>query len=94
MRAALRFASSADIDVVTYVPADPADDGVRVRLIVGPQGGAGEESFDVLVCTPLRLGRVVREQGPQLGRIIAPTWDELAERVTGIGYREFEDHRH
>lgn len=63
MRAVLRSAHSADVDLATYVPADPADDGVWVRLIVGPAGGPGEESFDVLVCTPLWLRRVVRVQG-------------------------------
>lgn len=68
MKAALRSLSSADIDVETYVPDDPATDGVWIRLIVGPADGPGDESFDVLVCTPNWLRNVVAEEGPQIGR--------------------------
>lgn len=68
MRASVRSAHSSDVEIETYVPADPADDGVWVRLIVGPADGPGEESFDVLVCTPLWLRKVVASEGPQIGR--------------------------
>lgn len=59
---------SADVDVDTYVPEDPANDGIWVRLIVGPADGPGEESFDVLVCTPLWLSDAIALGGPQIGR--------------------------
>ncbi|GEB64599.1 hypothetical protein SAT01_20470 [Sinomonas atrocyanea] len=68
MRAVLRSAHSSDVDLDTYEPEDPTDDGVWVSLMVGPADGPGEESFDVLVCTPLWLRRVVTEQGPRVGR--------------------------
>jgi hypothetical protein len=68
MRAAVRSVHSVDVDVDTYTPDDPENDGVWLRLIVGPADGPGEESFDVLVCTPLWLRAVVAKEGPQIGR--------------------------
>ena len=68
MRAAVRLVYSTDVDVATYVPEDPESDGIWVRLLVGPSDGPGEESFDVLVCTPLWLRGVVATSGPQVGR--------------------------
>ncbi|GAA3083768.1 hypothetical protein JOF29_004441 [Kribbella aluminosa] len=91
MKAAVRLVYSADVDVETYVPDDPNDDGVWVRFIVGPAGEPGEESFDVLVCTPLWLRRVVRGEGPQIGRhhlIVDPFDLRLA---VGFLCRQFEE---
>lgn len=68
MRAAVRSIYSADVDIETYVPDDPENDGVWIRLILGPADGPGEESFDVLVCTPMWLRHVVAREGPQIGR--------------------------
>jgi hypothetical protein len=68
MKAELVRAFSADVDVRTYTPKDALDDGVWVQLIVSPEGKGGEESFDVLVCTPRWLSREIRQNGPQLGR--------------------------
>lgn len=68
MRATIKDTYSTDIDVESYVPDDPHDDGQWVSLLVGPADEEGEESFDVLVCTPRWLGRVVADKGPQLGR--------------------------
>lgn len=39
-----------------------------IRLIVGPDDGPGDESFDVLVCTPIWVGDVIKRDGPQIGR--------------------------
>lgn len=100
----------------TYVSPSPLDDSFWLRMLVGPPDGSGEESFDVLVCTPAWLARVVSEEGPQIGRhrlivesldlgkaetflrrqverIEAPTWDELASKISRLGYWEFEDYR-
>ncbi|MBT0993552.1 hypothetical protein KIN34_04540 [Cellulomonas sp. DKR-3] len=70
MRAELRGAHTLDDGrpVEEYHPADPADDGVRLRLLVGPADAPGEESFDVVVCTPRWIQRVADEHGPQIGR--------------------------
>lgn len=60
--------SSVDVDVETYVPKDPANDAVWLRLMVGPLDGPGEESFDVLVRTPRWLHDVVAKEvrGPDV----------------------------
>jgi Immunity protein 8 len=34
------------------LPADPEHFAFRVRLLIGPSGGAGEELFDTTVCSP------------------------------------------
>ncbi|HEV8626102.1 MAG TPA: immunity 8 family protein [Acidimicrobiia bacterium] len=52
----------------TYVSPNPHDDAFSLRVLVGPAEGPGEESFDVLVCTPAWLARTVAEQGPMIGR--------------------------
>jgi hypothetical protein len=52
----------------TYLSPDPRDDAFALRMLVGPPDGPGEESFDVVVCTPAWLTRVVSEEGPQIGR--------------------------
>jgi len=48
-----------------------------VQMMVGPAGQAGEESFEVLVCTPRWLDRRVREDGPLIGRhhLVIERWD-------------------
>lgn len=70
MRATLHSVSTLDDleDIANYASSDPSDDGIWLRLIIGPAGGPGEESFDVLVCTPHWLSRKVHADGPQLGR--------------------------
>lgn len=67
MRALVRGVYATDVDIQAYRPANPADDGVWLRLLVGPADGPGEESLDILVCTPLWLRAVVVRAGPQLG---------------------------
>ena len=67
MRAEVRAVSSPDVEVATYQSATPDDDGALVTLYVGSPGEAGEESFDVVVCTPAWLRRKVLK-GPLIGR--------------------------
>jgi hypothetical protein len=68
VRAVVRRFHSPDADLDRYVPDDPEDVGLLVQLMVGPAGKPGEESFDLVVCTPRRLDRWVREDGPLIGR--------------------------
>lgn len=92
MRATVRSMYGLDFDVDAYAPEDPENDGVWVRLILGPADGPGEESFDVLVCTPLWLRDVVAKEGPQVGRHhlivdpldLAEARDFLQAQVEGV----------
>lgn len=116
MRAIIRALYSSDVDVDSYVSPNPHNDGIWIRLLIGPLGEGGEESFDVLVCTPTWLQSVVEHEGPQLGRhrlvmaqldlaeaanflraliesLEAPNWTILAEKISRIGFWEFEDYR-
>lgn len=68
MKAIVKEVYSSDLDVETYRPADPFDDGQWIRLLIGPDDGPGEESFDVLVCTPRWLAREIEREGMQLVR--------------------------
>jgi hypothetical protein len=62
MRAALRHIHSLDVpDLATWSPPG-ADFAIGVRLLVGPHGAEGEESFDLTVCSPGWLAGRVREE--------------------------------
>ena len=68
MRATVRSLHSPDVDLDHFVPDDPEDVGVLIQVFVGPADGPGEESFDVVVCTPTWLTGWVRSHGPTIGR--------------------------
>ena len=69
MKARVVAIFSPDVDVASHPPSDPADDGLALTMYVGPEDGPGHESFDLVVCTPRWLERVVRDQdGPLVGR--------------------------
>ena len=68
MKASVRTFHSPDVDLVTHRPGDPGDVGVLIQILAGPSGGPGEESFDVLACTPRWLDRRLRDVGPIVGR--------------------------
>lgn len=68
MKAVVRSVHGLDVDVESYEPTNPGKDGVWIRFVVGPAGDQGEESFDVLVCTPRWLESVIADDGPQIGR--------------------------
>jgi hypothetical protein len=53
MRASLWRLHSPDVrDLATYRPERPDDFGFLLQVFAGPEGGQGEDSFDVVVCTP------------------------------------------
>jgi Immunity protein 8 len=47
----------------SYVPPDPKCFGFLLQAFFGPDDGPGEESFDMVVCTPLWLARELHESG-------------------------------
>lgn len=69
MKAEIKSWYSTEIDVTTYQSQGPSNDAVWVRILCGPVGQPGEESFDILVCTPDSLKRKLEESGsPLIGR--------------------------
>jgi hypothetical protein len=53
MRAILKRVHSPDIDdLSSFQPEDEKNFSFLIQLMVGPDDGEGEESFDVEVCTP------------------------------------------
>jgi hypothetical protein len=83
VRATVRRFHSPDADLETYVPSDPEDVGLLVQIMAGPEDKPGEESFDVVVCTPRWLYRWVREDGPLVGRhhLVVESWDAARIRL-------------
>jgi hypothetical protein len=69
VRAEVRRFHSPDIaDLATHVPPDPTCFVLLLQVIVGPNGAAGEESFDVEVCTPKWLSERLRKEAVVMGR--------------------------
>jgi hypothetical protein len=68
LRAAIRRFHSPDCDLATFRPDDPDTVGLLVQLLIGPDGGSGEESFDVIVCTPNWLAQRTADGVPIIGR--------------------------
>jgi hypothetical protein len=64
VRAELRRLHSPDADPLSaFTPDDPEFFGLLLQAFIGPQGGAGEESFEFTVCTPRWFGRQPFEKG-------------------------------
>lgn len=52
-----------------FTPRDTEDFSVHVQLILGPEDGQGEESFEFELLTPRALsGRLESQKGPLTGR--------------------------
>ncbi|MCW6005384.1 immunity 8 family protein [Micromonospora sp. CPCC 205371] len=68
MKAIIRNIHSPDIDLTSGQVEDSLNFSLLIQLIVGPADGPGEESFDVVVCTPAWIAHAVKEHGPLIGR--------------------------
>src|SRR5262249_55860788 len=65
----LKRLHSPDVfDLPSFSPADPACFGFLLQAMFGPAGSEGEESFDILVCTPRWLNGEVERKGIVDGR--------------------------
>jgi hypothetical protein len=69
MRAVIRYFHSPDIDnLETYQPTYPDRFGFLLQMFIGPDDGPGQESFDVIVCTPRWLSETYADDQIVLGR--------------------------
>jgi hypothetical protein len=69
VRPVLKRLHSSDIfDLESFSPADPTCFSFLLQAMYGPAGSEGEESFDILVCTPKWLSDEVERKGVVDGR--------------------------
>jgi hypothetical protein len=55
MRAAVRHFISPDVDLENFHPDDPENFSFLLQAIVGPVDSEGDESLQMIVCTPAYL---------------------------------------
>lgn len=63
MRAELRALVSLEVDDLASWRPDGEEWAVSLRILAGPAGEPGEESFDLVVCSAAWLGAQALEQG-------------------------------
>lgn len=63
-----RLHSPDVVNLETFLPADPNCFSFLLQAMFGPEGSEGEESFDILVCTPGWLASEVARKGLVDGR--------------------------
>src|SRR3569832_396716 len=62
MRAIVKKLHSPDVrDLSAYQPENPEDFGFLLQIMAGPENQKGEESFDVIVCTPKWMERYYKD---------------------------------
>jgi hypothetical protein len=86
MRASLRSLTVEFDEPRTFLPGDPTHFGVHVRALVGPDAEEGEESFDLLVCTPSWIESEQLTKGFRWGHglLVVRRWDpDVLERAVG-----------
>jgi len=69
MRAELKRLHSPDVEnLESYVPNQINNFGFLLQVMAGPKNAPGEESFDVVVCTPDWLKRQYKSSDVVVGR--------------------------
>ena len=83
-----RFHSPDVDDLFGFEPPDPDDVGILLQVMAGPAGIGGEESFDVLVCTPKWFLRSRETEVAAPGRhtilITRYDWCAIEQHVRGV----------
>ncbi|MBF6278313.1 MULTISPECIES: Imm8 family immunity protein [Nocardia] len=67
MKAELKRLHSPDADLAS---GNLPEDSLFVQLMIGPLGAPGEESFDVIVCTPQSRDGVMDPADPESGKYL------------------------
>jgi Immunity protein 8 len=78
MKAEIKSLTGIDYeDLNTLVPKHPECFAVALRLMAGPEGLEGEESFDFDVCSPMWLEERLKNEEPVLLRhiVLMKTFD-------------------
>jgi len=100
IKAEVKAIYTTDMDFLElHPPGDPEHFCVWVRAMVGPEGGEGEESFDIGVCTPKWLAKKCEQEGFVVGRhyLVVERYDpprlrtlitELIEKCEGNSWQE------
>jgi len=69
MKPELKWLHSPDVDDLEHFsPEDPEKFGFLLQMMIGPEGGSGEDSFDAIVCTPAWLAERYGEDEVVFGR--------------------------
>jgi len=77
MRAEIKGFHSPDVDdLERFAPTDPGRFTLLLQVLIGPVGEPGEDSFDIVVCTPGRLAEEA-EGGPRWlrHRLLVSDWE-------------------
>lgn len=100
IRAQIRSLYSLQVENLdSFAPEDPENFCVPVRVLVGPKGQPGEESYDIQVCSPKWLDSVCKREFFVVGRhyLVVSEYDflrirsvitRLVERVAGDSWDE------
>lgn len=90
MRAEVRRFHSPDIDFDLYVPGQPHHFAFLLQVMAAPAGSEGEESFDVVVCTPSWLAEQLEREPVFVGRhhLIVSRFDAEMIKKAIRGYVE------
>jgi hypothetical protein len=68
MEAQLKSLHSPDVpNLESWVPEDPASWVFLLQAMIGPKNAEGEESFDIMVCTPSWLATTLSTDGIRTG---------------------------
>ena len=86
MKASVRRFHSPDVwDLAEYEPEDPEVFGFLLQVLVGPDNGPGEESFDIVVCTPgwlaCEIGRGQLRWGRHQLLVHGYDWERISQFV-------------